>query len=258
MKPVRQTRRPPHRSPKVSLTRAISKRGFCSRAKAQIYILRGRVRVNGSISQDPERRVDFNLDRIEVDNLPISTEKKIYILLNKPRGFVVTTSDEKGRPTVYDRLKEEKFPWIAPVGRLDKASEGLLLFTNDTRWAAKILDPEAHLEKTYHVQINQLANEDLIRQIRVGTTTEDGDSLTAREARILRRGTRNCWLEIILDEGKNRQIRRLLAALGVEVLRLVRVAIGPLTLGKLAKGAYRHLTKEEIDALTSFSKRFTA
>jgi 23S rRNA pseudouridine2605 synthase len=257
VKPVRDTGRLSHRNPKVSLARAISKQGFCSRTKAQSLILEGRVRVNGSISRDPERRVDFDLDRIEMDDLPISSKKKIYILLNKPRGLVVTTSDEQGRATVYSCFRAEKFPWIAPVGRLDKASEGLLLFTNDTRWAARILDPETHLEKVYHVQINQLAKEDLIRQIREGTTTADGDFLSAREAKILRRGARNCWLEIILDEGKNRHIRRLLAAHGVDVLRLVRVAIGPLILGKLAKGAYQHLTKEEVEGLFSFPRKCT-
>ena len=258
MKPIRQTQRPSLRNPKVSLARAISKQGFFSRTKAQSYILEGRVRVNGSISQDPERRIDFRLDRIEIDGQPLISGKKIYILLNKPRGFVVTTSDEKGRPTVYDCLREEKFPWVAPVGRLDKASEGLLLFTNDTRWAARVLDPKTHLERTYHVQISQVASQDLIRQIREGTTTADGDFLSVREARILRHGTRNSWLEIILDEGKNRHIRRLLAAFGVEVLRLVRVAMGPLILGKLTKGAYRHLTKEEVDSLILFPKGFAA
>jgi 23S rRNA pseudouridine2605 synthase len=251
-------KRPPQRTkhtPRISLTRAISKLGFCSRTKAQGYILEGRVRVNGSFSRDSENRVDLNLDRIEIDDLPISHGEKVYLMLNKPRGLVVTTSDEKGRDTVYACLRQEKLPWLAPVGRLDKASEGLLLFTNDTRWAAKILDPETHLEKTYHIQVNKFADEELIVQMMKGVTTEEGDFLAVKKARVLRRGSRNCWLEIILDEGKNRHLRRLLTALGMEVLRLVRVAIGPLTLGELPKGTYRALTKEEIDQLNSFPKR---
>jgi 23S rRNA pseudouridine2605 synthase len=132
---------------------------------------------------------------------------------------------------------------------LDKASEGLLLFTNDTRWAAKILDPQRHLEKTYHVQIDRVADENLIRQIAEGKNTEEGDFLSVKQVKVLRWGTRTCWLEIILDEGKNRQIRRLLSALGVGVLRLMRVAIGPIRLGNLPKGAHRRLTGKEIESL---------
>ena len=196
----------------------------------------------------------MNRDRLEVDGRTISAAGKIYIIFNKPRALVVTSSDERGRQTVYDCLRGEKFPWLAPVGRLDKASEGLLLLTNNNRWATKILDPETHLDKTYHVQIDRIPDEDLIRQIRQGVTTEDGEFLAAKRAVLLRHGPRNGWLEIVLEEGKNRQIRRLLAALGVKVLRLVRVAIGALVLGDLDKGAYRHLTPEEVRTL-SFSQR---
>ena len=134
---------------------------------------------------------------------------------------------------------------MAPVGRLDKASEGLLLLTNDTAWAARITAPESHLDKTYHVQVDCLADEDLARRIQAGAEAE-GELLAARRVSVLRHGTRNSWLEIVLDEGKNRHIRRLLAALGVGVMRLVRVTIGPLPLGDLAKGQFRHLTSSEV------------
>ena len=240
----------PARNPKVSLPRALSKIGCCSRAKALTLIREGKVRVNGTVIRDSGRRVDLNLDRLDVAGRPVSPAAKIYIMLNKPRGLVVTSSDEKGRETVYDCLKAEKFPWLAPVGRLDKASEGLLLFTNDNRWAADILDPKTHLEKTYHVQIDRIADENLIRLLQAGISAKGGDFLAARSAAVLRHGTRNCWLEIVLDEGKNRQIRRLLEAFGVKVLRMVRVAIGPLLLANLAKGTFRHLTPEEIRGLT--------
>ena len=239
----------PARNPKVSLPRALSKIGFCSRAKGLALIQEGKVRLNGIVTRDSERRVDLNRDRLEVDGRTISPAAKIYIMFNKPRGLVVTSSDERGRQTVYDCLEGEKFPWLAAVGRLDKSSEGLLLFTNDNRWAAGILDPKTHLEKIYHVQVDRIVDENLICRIREGKGTKEGEFLLARKAAILRHGTRNCWLEIVLDEGKNRQIRRLLAAFGLSVLRLVRVAIGPLLLGNLAKGAYRHLTSEEIRAL---------
>jgi 23S rRNA pseudouridine2605 synthase len=250
VKPRGQKSEAPALNPKVSLPRALSKIGYCSRTKALTLIRDGKVRVNGTDIRDSETRVDLNLDRLEVAGQPISAAGKIYLLLNKPRGLVVTSSDEKGRETVYGCLAGEKLPWLAPVGRLDKASEGLLLLTNDNRWAADILDPKAHLEKTYHVQIDRVADGNLIRRLQEGTTAKDGDFLAARRVAVLRHGTRNGWLEIVLDEGKNRQIRRLLAAFGVKVLRLVRVAIGSLGLGNLSKGSYRHLTPEEIRALT--------
>jgi 23S rRNA pseudouridine2605 synthase len=172
-------------------------------------------------------------------------------MMNKPRGLVTTAADEKGRKTVYEVLEKAggSLPWVAPVGRLDRASEGLLLLTNDSEWGARILAPETHLDKTYHVQIGTVADEKLVQAIMSGVTVEDGDCLRATKARELRSGEKNCWLEIVLDEGKNRQIRRMFAALDVEVLRLVRVAIGPLTLGKLEKGSYRPLTSVEKLAL---------
>ena len=250
MKSRKQNSETPLRNPKVSLPRALSKIGFCSRAKGLVLIRDGKVRLNGIVTRDSERRVDLNRDRLEVDGRTISPAAKIYIMFNKPRGLVVTSSDERGRQTVYDCLEGEKFPWLAAVGRLDKASEGLLLFTNDNRWAAGILDPKTHLEKTYHVQVDRIVEENLICRLQQGTVTEDGDFLSAKKVESLRQGTRNCWIEIVLDEGKNRQIRRLLAAFGLSVLRLVRVAMGPLVLGGLTKGAYRHLTPEEIRALT--------
>jgi 23S rRNA pseudouridine2605 synthase len=211
--------------------------------------------VNGNVRRDPETPVrldiDVEKDRIVVDDGTVTTQAKIYLMMNKPRGLVTTASDEKGRETVYSVLekaaleKTRPLPWVAPVGRLDKASEGLLLLTNDSEWGARIAAPETHLEKTYHVQIGTVAGRDLADALVSGVRTEDGESLRALGARVLRSGEKNCWLEITLDEGKNRQIRRMLAALGVEVLRLVRVAIGPLPLGKLAKGAHRPLTSEE-------------
>jgi 23S rRNA pseudouridine2605 synthase len=249
VKSRRQNSGAPARNPKIGLPRALSKIGYCSRTKALTLIRDGKVRVNGTVIRDSEARVDLNLDRLEIAGRPISAAGKIYIIINKPRGLVVTSSDEKGRETVYDCLTGENFPWLAPVGRLDKASEGLLLFTNDSRWAAAILDPQAHIEKTYHVQIDRIADGNLIRRIKTGTTAADGEFLFAKRVTILRRGTRNCWLVIVLDEGKNRQIRRLLAAFGIKVLRLVRVAIGPLLLGGLAKRAYRHLSLEEVRTL---------
>lgn len=227
----------------VGLARAISKLGFCSRTQAAALVAAGRVRLNGAVRKNPETPVQLNRDTIEVDGQAIRAAEKQYWMLNKPRGAVTTAADEKGRQTVYDHLRTDR-AWLAPVGRLDKASEGLLLFTNDTEWAARILAPETHLEKTYHVQVAAIADERLLEAMRVGVR-EGGDFLRVTRASLLRRGEQNSWLEIVLDEGKNRHIRRLLQALGVETMRLVRVAIGRLQLGDLAKGASRVLTAAE-------------
>ena len=161
---------------------------------------------------------------------------------------MTTASDEKGRQTVYGFL-DAGLPWVSPVGRLDKASEGLLLLTNDSEWAAKVTAPETHLDKTYHVQINKVADAKLLQSIEKGIKTAEGDFLRVKSVGVLRGGERNTWLEIILDEGRNRHIRRMLDALGIAVLRLVRVGIGPLPLGQLAKGKVRSLTNEEKSAL---------
>jgi 23S rRNA pseudouridine2605 synthase len=228
----------------IGLARALSKLGYCSRSRASELIRAGRVRLNSVIRRDPEHPVHIERDRLEVDSTVISSRPKIYLMLNKPRGVVTTASDEQGRKTVYACLKEEHSR-MPPVGRLDKASEGLLLFSNDSEWAARLLAPETHLEKTYHVQVEGIVDAELAKSLERGIRPEDGDVLRARAARILRRGKRNTWLEIVLDEGKNRQIRRMLARSGLEVLRLVRVTIGPLPLGQLAKGSSRSLTSEE-------------
>ena len=179
--------------------------------------------------------------------------------MNKPRGVVTTASDEKGRETVYDLL-EPGLPWVGPVGRLDKASEGLLLLTNDPEWAARVTEPVSHLDKKYHVQVDCVADDDLLARITRGCAAETSvgresferepaEHLRVKGARLLRHGDKNSWLEITLDEGKNRQIRRLLEAQGVQVLRLVRVSIGPLELGDLKKGSVRRLTAEERKAI---------
>jgi 23S rRNA pseudouridine2605 synthase len=249
MKEVRPSRAFRTRVPPVSLARALSKMGCCSRSRAKEWIGAGRVRVNGREEKDPARRVDPARDRIEVEGRVIPPSEKIYLMLNKPRGLVTTAADEKGRATVYECLGDSGFPWLAPVGRLDKASEGLLLFTNDSPWAAKIMAPQSRLDKTYHVQVDRLTDEKFLKRMTEGVDAEGGSFLQARKASLLRKGKRNCWLEVVLGEGKNRHIRRLLSALGVNVLRLVRVAIGPLPLGTLPKGKWRLLTEEEVRSL---------
>jgi 23S rRNA pseudouridine2605 synthase len=243
-----QTRR------RIGLARALSKLGYCSRSRALALIRAGRVTLNGKIRRDPQTPVLLPADQIAVRGEAVVPAEKIYIMMNKPRAVVTTASDEKSRATVYALLSED-LPWLGPVGRLDRASEGLLLLTNDSEWADQILSPDSHLEKTYHVQIGIVAGSELLASLLRGIRTPDGDLLQVKSASVLRSGRRNSWLEIVLDEGKNRHIRRMMAPLQVEVLRLIRVAVGPLLLGNLAKGNYRMLAPEEKAALDRAARK---
>jgi 23S rRNA pseudouridine2605 synthase len=247
-RPSRKSPQNPDASRKVGLARALSKLGYCSRQQAVDLIRQGKVRLNGSTPKNPEAPVRLGTDRIEVQGQSLEPAEKIYLMVNKPRGIITSASDEKGRDTVYSLLPSGR-PWLAPVGRLDKGSEGLLLFTNDSRWNARVTNPETHLDKTYHVQIAAVADSSLLEKLERGVETERSELLRCKRASILRSGEKNSWLELTLDEGKNRQIRRILDALGIEVLRLIRVSIGPLQLGDLPKSAHRPLTLAEFTAL---------
>lgn len=231
--------------PRTGLARALSKLGFCSRSKATQLIEAGRVRVHGRVCRAPDAWVELGTDRIEVDGQVVRGACKVYLVLNKPRGLVTTASDEQGRATVFQCLAGCSLPPLSPVGRLDKASEGLLLFTNDTHWAARITDPASRLEKVYHVQIDRVADEPLLDRLREGVSA-DGEWLSAERVKLLRSGSRTSWLEFALTAGKNRHLRRMLGAFNVEVLRLIRIAIGPLELGHLPKGEFRPLSEEEV------------
>jgi 23S rRNA pseudouridine2605 synthase len=236
------------KAPRHGLARVLSKMGACSRSQAEQWIRAGRVSLDGRVERDPQFPTMIEHHRIAVDGVEVQAVPPVYIMFNKPRGLVVSATDERGRDTVYTSLAAAGLPWLGPVGRLDKASEGLLLLSNDTTWAAGITDPVTHVDKTYHVQVSGKPDSSVLEKMRCGVD-DAGDFLTARRAVLLRAGEKNAWLEIVLDEGRNRHIRRLLAALGFEVLRLIRVAIGPLVLGELPKNEWRKLTSEEIRAL---------
>jgi 23S rRNA pseudouridine2605 synthase len=232
----------------IGLARAISKMGYCSRSRAEEAIRAGRVRVDGAMRRNVEAPVHLGKDRVEIDGREIKKAEKIYLMLNKPRGVVTTASDERGRETIYsflEKCKADSLNWVAPVGRLDKASEGLLLITNDSEWAAKITAPETHVDKIYHVQIAEQSSPELIEKLQHGFIVKDGEFLRVKSVSVVRSGERNCWLEIVLDEGRNRHIRRMFETIGVEVLRLIRVAIGELKLGDLPKGEIRALSELE-------------
>jgi 23S rRNA pseudouridine2605 synthase len=230
------------------VARHISRLGLASRSEAAAWVRSGRVRVNGRVVRDPEFPVRDGADGVAIDGAGAAAAGRVVLMLNKPRGLVTTARDEQGRATVYQCLEGAGLPWLAPVGRLDKASEGLLLFSNDPAWAARLASPASGPDKTYHVQIDQLPSARLLQQLAHGVEV-NGEWLRAKAARGLRHGARHAWLEIVLDEGRNRQIRRLLEACGVAVLRLVRVRIGSLALGALPKGQWRLLGEREIAAL---------
>lgn len=227
----------------------LSKRGACSRTEASRWIRAGRVAVDGRVVVDPEWPLAGEGATISVDGAPLDAIARRYIALNKPRGLVTTAADDRGRDTVYRCLDDASLPWLAPVGRLDRASEGLLLFCNDPAWAARLTDPATGPDKTYHVQVDAIPDAALLSAMVAGVDA-DGERLRAKSARLLRAGSRNAWLEVVLDEGRNRQLRRLSGALGLEVVRLVRVAIGDLALGDLAKGRWRELTAAEVERLS--------
>lgn len=234
----------------MSLARALSKLGICSRSQAEQAVRDGRVRVNGRRVTDSSLRVVPESDAITIDGAATSALEKTYLMLNKPRGVLTTRRDPSGRVTVYDQFADAALPFLGPVGRLDQASEGLLLFTNDTQWANAITAPASHVRKTYHVQVDAVPDAALLTALRQGVADGDGERLAAVRVEMLRAGTRHGWLLIELDEGRNRQIRRMLEGCGVQVLRLVRVAVGPLPLGDLAKGAWRRLSAAEVAALS--------
>lgn len=232
----------------------MSKLGVCSRSRAEQWVRAGRVSVDGRVILDPYHPTLINRQTIAVDGQAVELAESVYVAFNKPRGLVVSASDEQGRATVYTALTKAGLPWLGPVGRLDKASEGLLLLSNDTGWAAAITDPVSHLEKTYHVQVSGQPDAAMLAAMQSGIV-DAGEKLKVQRATLLRAGDRNAWLEIVLDEGRNRHIRRLLAALGFDVKRLIRVAIGPLPLGDLPKGHWRQLSADEARSLTTPSTR---
>ncbi|MFC3131136.1 pseudouridine synthase [Coralloluteibacterium stylophorae] len=235
---------------RYGIARVMSKRGLCSRSEAERLVRAGRVRLDGRPVLDPERPADPQRARIEIDGAATGAAVPLFLALNKPRGLVCTARDERGRDTVFRCFEGAGLPHVAPVGRLDQASEGLLLFSNDPVWAAGITAPQTGPVKTYRVQVDRPVDDERLCAIGAGAV-DAGEVLGVHAVRLLRDNPRTAWLEIELHEGRNRHIRRLLAAHGLGVLRLVRVAIGPVALGDLAKGQWRALDPAEVDALRS-------
>jgi 23S rRNA pseudouridine2605 synthase len=230
-----------------TLERIFSKAGLGSRTDARRWIGASRVRVNGKIVQNPDHWVDPLRDRITLDGKPLRKAAKSYILLYKPKGYLTTWRDPQGRPTVYDLLDGIDC-WLSPVGRLDLDTSGLLLLTNDTGFAEAVTNPDRKVPKTYQVKASTLLTGEQIEQLRNGVALNDGPTRPAEVTR-LRESAKYTFLEMTIHEGRNRQVRRMLEAVGSKVLKLVRTAIGPIRIGELPIGKWRPLTPDEVRSL---------
>ena len=225
----------------------LSKAGLGSRTEARKWIGSGRVRVNGKLVQTPDHWVDLERDAVSLDDKPIRARKKIYVLLYKPTGYLTTYKDPQGRPTVYDLIRDAG-EWLVPVGRLDQDTSGLLLLTNDTRLVESVGNPEHKVPKTYLVKASTLVSDPQLEQLRRGVMLEDGATRPAVVKRV-RDSAKYSFFEITIYEGRNRQVRRMVEAIGSKVLKLVRIGIGGLRIGDLPIGKHRELTAAEVRML---------
>lgn len=241
----------------MTLDRVLSRMGVASRTSAKEAILSGRLKVNGRVVRDPDCWVKPGRDFIQFDGNRVKRVRKIYLLLYKPKGVITSHGDPSGRKTVYDILKDgnnatapnEDLRWVFPVGRLDKDTSGLLLMTNDTEFADIVTSPESQIPKTYLVKTSGLINDDLIATLAAGVEMKRGDRAQPASVRRTEDRGKYTWLEIVLTEGKNREVRRMIEVVGFKVLKLVRTRIGPLTLEGLEVGKWRSLTIQEVSDL---------
>jgi pseudouridine synthase len=244
--PPKPPPRDEHR-PKKTLERVFSKAGLGSRTEARSAIHAGRVRVNGKLIENPDHWVDLERDKITLDGKRLGRMGRRYVLLYKPKGYLTSHGDPEGRPTVYD-LIEDAGQWLAPVGRLDLDTSGLLILTNDTAFADKVMSPEYKVPKTYEVKASARLSDEQLEQLRRGVTLPDGPTRPA-QVRRLRDVGKYTHIEITITEGRNRQVRRMLEAVESKVLKLVRTAIGPIRIGDLPVGKWRALEPKEVEGL---------
>jgi 23S rRNA pseudouridine2605 synthase len=241
----RREAEPPKRQLKT-LERVLSKAGVGSRVEARSWVHAGRVIVNGKIVRNPDHWVDMQRDRVMFDDQPLVARERLYLLLYKPTGYLTTYKDPKGRPTVYDLISDVG-TFLSPVGRLDLNTSGLLLMTNDNRFAERVTNPQSHVPKTYLVKASAVLTDSQLQQLRDGLELSDGPTRPAQVRRV-RDSEKYTHFEITLTEGRNRQVRRMVEALDAHVLKLVRVRVGPLAIGKLPIGKWRFLTRAEVAA----------
>lgn len=235
--------------PLKTLERVFSKAGVASRTDARSWIGAGRVRVNGKVVQNPDHWVDLERDRVTLDGKRLNAVEKIYSLLYKPTGYLTTFRDPEGRPTVYDLIGDAG-AWLSPVGRLDLDTSGLIVMTNDTDFAERLTNPDHKVPKTYQLKASTLLSDDQLEQLRQGVELSDGRTRPAQVTR-LRDSAKYTHLEMTITEGRNRQVRRMIEAVGGKVLKLVRTAIGPIRIGDLQIGKWRKLTEDEFVSLSA-------
>lgn len=240
---------------KERLQKAIAKSGYTSRRKAENLITEGRVKVNKKKVTELGTKVGPN-DQIEVDGIPIEKEEPIYILLYKPRGVISSVSDDRGRKVVGDLISDEIEKRLFPVGRLDYDTSGLILLTNDGEFSQKLIHPKYKINKVYIAKVKGIPSKEDMRQLKKGVES-DGEFLKCVNSRILKTDfkKRNSIIELTLQEGKNRQVRRMLESLGYQVDKLKRERFGPLTLGNLNPGEYRELTPHEVKQLVDLAEK---
>ena len=232
--------------PLKTLERVLSKAGVGSRVDARSWVHAGRVQVNGKVIRNPDQWIDMERDRVRFDGKPLVARERLYLLLYKPTGYLTTYRDPDGRPTVYDLIADVG-TFLSPVGRLDLDTSGLLLMTNDNRFAERVTNPLSHVPKTYLVKASMLLSDAQLQRLRDGIDLADGPTRPAVVARV-RDSAKYTHFEITLTEGRNRQVRRMVEALDAKVLKLVRVKVGPITIGKLPIGKWRLLTPAEVAA----------
>ena len=237
--------------PLKTLERVLSKAGVGSRVDARSWTHAGRVRVNGQITRNPDQWIDMKRDRVLFDGKPLVARERIYLLLYKPPGYLTTYKDPEGRPTVYDLIADAG-TFLSPVGRLDLDTSGLLLMTNDNQFAERVTNPTSHVPKTYLVKASAVLTDTQLQQLRDGIELADGPTRPALVTR-LRDSGKYTHFEITLTEGRNRQVRRMVEALEANVLKLVRVRIGHIAIGRLPIGKWRLLTAAEVASLNKGS-----
>ena len=237
--------------PLKTLERVLSKAGVGSRVDARSWTHAGRVRVNGQITRNPDQWIDMKRDRVLFDGKPLVARERIYLLLYKPPGYLTTYKDPEGRPTVYDLIADAG-TFLSPVGRLDLDTSGLLLMTNDNQFAERVTNPTSHVPKTYLVKASTVLTDTQLQQLRDGIELADGPTRPALVTR-LRDSGKYTHFEITLTEGRNRQVRRMVEALQAKVLKLVRVRIGHIAIGRLPIGKWRLLTAAEVASLSKGS-----
>lgn len=241
----------PKKRPLKTLERVLSKAGVGSRVDARSWIHAGRVKVNGRITRNPDQWIDMKRDRVLFDGNPLVARERIYLLLYKPTGYLTTYKDPEGRPTVYDLIADAG-TFLSPVGRLDLDTSGLLLMTNDNQFAERVTNPNSHVPKTYLVKASAVLTDTQLQQLRDGIELADGPTRPALVTR-LRDSGKYTHFEITLTEGRNRQVRRMVEALEAKVLKLVRVRIGHVAIGRLPIGKWRLLTAAEVASLSKGS-----